>query len=364
LSSEQRAQADRMRGAFGQNEQSAQNGQPGQNGAGRQSGQGQSAAERQEQGKLAEDRQRMAADLAQLEKQMQDAERALGLTQRDAASKLRDALGGLDESSLKDRLNRSADAIRRGVDPSSTEPAIGAGLQRLEDQLRQAQQAMGGGQQPGNNNSQEALNRVERLRNQMEVLSRSGNGGPNGGQPGQGGQQGQGAQNGNAGGQGARGGAAGNGNAGAFGGGYYGGGYRGGARYGYGDTGSYTSPTGTERQPAPVTQADIERAYQNAIQELNGLKQAVQGQPEPLADISELLREMQQLDPKRFPGNPAMLEELHGRVLASVDQLELKLRRDVDDKEAGQVRAGDSLPVPAGYRDAVAEYFRRLSKAQ
>jgi hypothetical protein len=46
-----------------------------------------------------------------------------------------------------------------------------------------------------------------------------------------------------------------------------------------------------------------------------------QGQPEPLADISELLREMQQLDPKRFPGNPAMVEELHQRVLATVDQL-------------------------------------------
>jgi hypothetical protein len=47
-----------------------------------------------------------------------------------------------------------------------------------------------------------------------------------------------------------------------------------------------------------------------------------------------------------------------------VDQLELKLRQEVDDKEAGQVRAGDSLPVPAGYQDAVAEYFRRLSKTQ
>jgi hypothetical protein len=70
-----------------------------------------------------------------------------------------------------------------------------------------------------------------------------------------------------------------------------------------------------------VTQADIARAYQNAVQELNDQRQSVQGQPEPLADISELLREMQQLDPKRFPGNPAMVEELHQRVLATVDQL-------------------------------------------
>lgn len=305
----------------------------------------------------------MASDLAQLEKGMQDAERALGSTQRDAASKLRDALGGLDEADLKGRLQRSADELRRGIDPNSSEPQIGAGLQALNDQLRQAQQSAGG-QQPGKgNDSQQALDRVERLRNQMEALSRTGgNGnGNNGGQPGQGqagGQRGgQGGQNGN----GGRGQAGLGGN--GFINGYNGGGYAGG-RYGYGDIGSLTPLTGTERQPTPVTQADIQRAYQNAMQELNDLQREVQGQPEPLADISELLKEMQQLDPKRFPGNPAMLEELHGRVLATVDQLELKLRQEVDDKEAGQVRAGDSLPVPAGYQDAVAEYFRRLSKTQ
>jgi hypothetical protein len=46
-----------------------------------------------------------------------------------------------------------------------------------------------GGQQPGDN-SEEALNRIERLRNQMEMLSRNGNNNGNngGGQPGQRGQ--------------------------------------------------------------------------------------------------------------------------------------------------------------------------------
>jgi hypothetical protein len=51
-------------------------------------------------------------------------------------------------------------------------------------------------------------------------------------------------------------------------------------------------------------------------------------------------------------------------VLNSVDKLELRLRRqaDDDDKDAGQIRSGDSQPVPAGYQDSVADYFRRLSK--
>ena len=57
-----------------------------------------------------------------------------------------------------------------------------------------------------------------------------------------------------------------------------------------------------------------------------------------------------------------MLEELHAQVLTSVDKLELRLRREWDEKQTGQVRSGDSLRVPPGYQGSVAEYFRRLSK--
>ena len=37
---------------------------------------------------------------------------------------------------------------------------------------------------------------------------------------------------------------------------------------------------------------------------------------------------MERLDPSRFPGNPAMVEQLRTQVLASVDKLEPELRRD------------------------------------
>jgi len=80
-----------------------------------------------------------------------------------------------------------------------------------------------------------------------------------------------------------------------------------------------------------------------------------------LGDIQDLLREISRLDPRRFPGNPAMLDELHAQVLAGVDKLELQLRREMDDKHAGQVRTGEARHVPAGYEDSVADYFRRLS---
>jgi hypothetical protein len=59
-----------------------------------------------------------------------------------------------------------------------------------------------------------------------------------------------------------------------------------------------------------------------------------------------------------------MVEQLHAQVLNGVDKLELQLRRSSDDQSSGQVRTSKPAAVPAGYRDAVAEYFRRLSKGQ
>jgi hypothetical protein len=358
----------------------------------------------EEQSKLGDDRQQTADALGRLEKQMQNAARSLAGSQPNSAGKLRDALSGMETADLQNRIKKSAEWIRRGIDPSANDAgerlksmndnSIAAGMQRLDDQLHQAQQAFNRQQQ----DPQEALNQIEKLRSQMEALARgmsnsaSRNGqqgqqvqqGPNGqqyqqgqlgrnpgGQPGQQAQPGQpgqpGQQQGNgqtAGGTSSPGSPNGGPNGGQIGprGGTSAGGYGPIDRQWYGgDTGG-AWPQGRETQQVPSTPAEIQRAYDEAMRELNALRQSFQGQPAPLADLQELIRYMQRLDPSRFPGNPAMLEELHDQVLTSVDKLELRLRRQEDDNGAGQVRSGDSLPIPAGYQDSVADYFRRLSK--
>jgi hypothetical protein len=323
LNNEQHEQAERMQRAFEPSES-----------AKRASGE-QSEKAFDELAKLAGDRQHLASDLAGLEKQMQDATRELASGQQSAASKLRDALSGTQQADLHTKLQRSAEMVRRGINPNlgPNEAAINAGLERLNQQLRDAQQAMGSGQQ----NPGEALDRMARLRDQLDTLTRN--------PTNQGGREGQtgggGSLHNNA---GPDAGAAWNGDR------YYGG-YDPGFKW----------PQGQPRQPTPTTQADIERAYQQAQRDLNALRQTLRGEPGPLGDIQDLLREISHLDPRRFPGNPAMLEELRGRVLASMDKLELQVRRDVDDKRTGQVRTGDALRVPDGYQEPVARYFRSLS---
>ena len=71
---------------------------------------------------------------------------------------------------------------------------------------------------------------------------------------------------------------------------------------------------------------------------------------------------MQHLDPRRFPGNPAMVEEMHREVLSTIDRLELQLVRSATASLAS--RTGRPQAVPDGYQDSVAEYYRSLSKTQ
>jgi hypothetical protein len=132
--------------------------------------------------------------------------------------------------------------------------------------------------------------------------------------------------------------------------------------YGGGNVGGQNFPDPQGRQGPQMSQADMERLYQDSLRQLNDLRQAFRDEPSTLGDITGMIREMQNLDPNRFPGNPALVEQLHNQVLASVDKLELQLRRQAEDQQGGQVRSGDSSRVPSGYNDAWAEYTRRLSK--
>jgi hypothetical protein len=386
LSKEEHGQADRIRSMTGQ--------------AGA-SNQEQYEARLQQRNKLAEDRQQLSDDLSQLEKNLRNSARELAPSQPQAASKLRDALGGMDQTDLTNRTQRTADWLRRGINPNSngTEEGISKGLDQLSQQVHQAQQGLGPGK-PGQGQGQggeqtAALDHVERFRDQVESLTARGQnplgrqagqqpgqsgqpGQRQGQQPGQGGQPGQ--RQGQWSAQGGQGAQIAEGN---------GGNQRGGNQVAQGnlsgDVGNWRSGGGAEgtawnnintgnnhfdrsRGPAapdntPVP-ADPERTFQQGMGELNQLRHLAQNDPAALKEVQDLVREMQRLDPRRFPGNPAMVEQLHTEVLAGVDRLELQLRHDSDGQTPGEVRTTKESAIPPGYEEAVAEYYRRLSKGQ
>jgi hypothetical protein len=354
LANEQHNQSDRIRNLSPVN--NGESGEEANNGPAGVSGRDNPQA-------LAEDRQKLADDLEHLESQMRDAVRDLAGGNRDAASKLRDALRQADQSNLDSRVQRSADMLRRGMSPdrNGSEGQIGSDLQKLEQQTRDAQQALGSGAPQQGDSQQDALNQVQTLRDRLQALDRNsqsrGANGQNGAgnQPGQRGGQQPGQQPGQQSGSSGQ-----NGGASAFvnpnggnGGPAYGGMNAGNNIYNYGQM---PSPADGYANSAP------QQAYRDSMAQLDQLRQTVKDDPESLRQVQDLIREMQKLDPSRFPGNPAMIEDLHNRVMADVDKLALELRRASEGKSAGQVHGTDSQPVPAGYEDAVADYFRRLSK--
>jgi hypothetical protein len=75
------------------------------------------------------------------------------------------------------------------------------------------------------------------------------------------------------------------------------------------------------------------------------------------------MREMQRIDPRRFGQEPLLAERINAQI-AALEQIELQLRRKVEEQQGGNVRSGASEPAPPGYANSIAEYFRKLSKGK
>ena len=371
--------------------------------------------------KMVNDRQRVADDLSHLTQQMRTTARELAPTQPSASNKLRGALDTVDENDLGTRMQRSSDWLRSGDFSDPAETALTSDLQKLGQQVRDAAHSLGDAQHASQDAAvSRAMDDLSRLRDQLAGLGaapngqpgqgQAGRGGPPGGQQfqpgqlnrnGQPGQQGQGqgqngqsgqpgqqGQAGQQGGQGGQGGQRGGGqqqagqgggqqaggvgnrqagpvgdrNAGPVGNAAAGGGgNRNGNGFGAWDTGN-THISGQAVAPQQsANPADTQRQIDQGLNLLNQVRAAVQDSPEARQQLQSLIDQMRNLDPKRFPGNPALVEQMHQQLISSVDALELELRRQLDENRGGTIRNTDPANIPAGYRDSVAEYYRKLS---
>ncbi len=337
LAAQQKKQADHVRELMAQ-----------QNAA-RAANQPQKYPTAQEVDKMVNDRQQVADDLARLTQQIRGAARELAPTQSAASGKLRSALEGMDENDLNTRMQRSSDGLRSGTFSDQAETALTSDLQKLGREVSDAAHALGSAQA---GSKDEAINRamddLSRLRDQLQTGQLTRNG-PSG----QAGQQGGGNQAGGVGNRTA--GPVGNAAGGAV--------YRGGNLNGGYDTGNtHISGRAVAPQQGP-NPADAQREIEQGLNLLNQVRAAVQDSPEARQQWQSLIDQMRNLDPSRFPGNPALVEQMHQQLVSGVDALELQLRRQLDENHGGTIRNTNPTKVPAGYQDSVAEYYRKLSGA-
>jgi hypothetical protein len=107
--------------------------------------------------------------------------------------------------------------------------------------------------------------------------------------------------------------------------------------------------------------ADTQREIDQGLNLLNQVRTVVQDNPEAEQQLQALIEQMRNLDPSRFPGNPGLVEQMHQQLISEVDALELQLRRALEGDRGGTIRNADPAKIPSGYRESVADYYRRLS---
>lgn len=368
--------------------------------------------------KMVNDRQQVADELSRLTQQIRNAARELAPTQPAASTKLRSAVDGADESDLNTRMQRSSDWLRSGDFSDPSETALTADLQKLGQQVGEAARSVGATQPTSQDAAlNNAMDNLARLRDQIGGLGgepggqgqqsraqqgaqssaqggsqsfRSGSLARNGQQAGQSQQgsgsqqQGQNGQPGQQGGQGGRGGQVGAqqaqggrqggqggpnggglggpvGNRAAGGGGNADRGNRNGfGAYDTGDTRISGQAMAPQQGPTP---ADTQKQIDQGLNVLNQVRAAVQDNPEARQQLQSLIEQMRNLDPKRFPGNPTLVEQMHQQLISSVDALELQLRRQLDENKGGSIRNAEPSKIPQGYQASIAEYYRKLSTA-
>jgi len=308
---------------------------------------GQQAGQSREQiEQMAKQKEGMERDWKKLEQQMRETARALEGTQKSAASRMREALGDAQQNELGVRLQQGSGWMRRGLGPyiGSREKVVSDTLDRMKrqvDQAREMTQQQGkpgqGDGKDGRESTEQSVNQLEQLRAQMQAMTRGQQGQQQGQGQGQGQQQGQGQGQEQGQGQGR-------------------GQFSGAPRKQSSSRDSSAMNDGTLRGPG----GELQGVYDQMMRQLRQFRFGENTDNETKAELDQLIRDMQRLNPRNFPGNPALLGRIDAELLPQVEQIELRLRRKLDNLTPGGtlVRSGSQ----AGYGDAVAEYFRRLSK--
>jgi hypothetical protein len=306
---------------------------------------------RQRDDQLASRKDEEVADLKKLEQGMQAAAREQQATERAASTKLREAMSEIQQMELERDMQRNADYLRRGLGEyiAMSESTFTQGLNEVRDKLHEVQQAVGtsgkDGKDAGEDKAvQQGLANLEGLRQMMQARN---------GQQGQGQQPGQGQQGQGQGQQGQQ------GQGGQQGGMQQGGMQRGGNTNGGGANGPGNFWGGAINPQGP----DYQAQYRSTMQSLQQLQQQLKNDPATARDVAALLQQLRQLDPYTYANDPLLAQRIQAAVVANVEQVEMELRRKVEDTNGGNTRSPGTEKVPPGYSDATAEYFKKLSKS-
>jgi hypothetical protein len=261
--------------------------------------------------RLANEKQQMAEQLEQLQREVQRQAQNLAGDDPQLSSKLRDAVSSLQQQDLASHMKKDSDWIRDGYAAQTWVNEQGAtlALDHFNQQMQQAQQLAqnakrGNGQPKPGDDTQRALQQLEQLRQQLSRATRPGN---QGGQPGSSSSDSPAEQD-----------------------------FRGGGML----------PGGNP-------------AIAEAMQNMASLRRQLAPRGSRAYYDSEyafrFLNDLQGADPSELAAR------LNREVLPALQRLEVDLKREAKTPPgAGRIAAPE--PAPDKYSDAIAEYFKKLSQ--
>jgi hypothetical protein len=289
---------------------------------------------------IADEKARLAKELQQLQSDMQKQERTLASSEPGASSKMRKALSDAEQKELAMRMQKTAEWMREGYGERNlgVEESMATGIEQLSRDLQQVQNALKSGDANGKNQqadrNAEALSQVRNLRQMLEsaqnaraqqqaqkqayqqqTLSRDGQG-----------QQQGGRQNGQQGGQ---------------------------------NEGNPANQYSPEGGPGAVMDG---QSVRGAIDDLNSLRGRLDPHDRALRGyVDDTIGSLRLLN-----ADPNVLESTIGQdAVSRLERLEVELARrsgELQPTEGARLRAPEDSPEK--YRDAVAEYFKKLSQVK
>ena len=288
---------------------------------------------------LANQKEQLAKDLERLQHQMQQQEQSLAGSQPGASSQMRRALSEAEQKELALRMQKQAEWIKQGYGDRNLdmEREMTAGVEQLSRDLNSVQQAIRSGKGNGNGPDQkesEALSQVRQLREMLQRAQSQGSPGQNQGQQSSGQQSAQpsGQQSGQQPGQ---------------------------AQGQQSASGQSQGQQAWGRLGSPGGGGIDRRGVQDAMGQLNALRgQMAPGDRELRGYFDNAFGAL-----RRLNSDPNVLQSTIGDdAVTHLERLEVELNRRLGEPQATGARSGAPEPSPEKYRDAVAEYFKKLSQ--
>ena len=316
-----------------------------------------SGADRQARAQtLAERKNAMDADVADLQDQLEKIANEARRDDRAAARELDQAAGSITDNRIREKIRYTRNTLANPNEYArAMETDIGANLEELAGQIKEAQAAFGEATQEDAleravDQTREMVRGLESLNQRMQDRAQQGQQGQQGqdGQQGQQGQQGQDGQQGQQGQQGQSGQQA------TGGGSNDGGPASGGSR------------AGDARAGAGGYSPDDIRQFRRELTEWQTEGQALRRQ---LADagvdsreLDDILRDLDRLNDEQNFVDPRNLADLQAAALEQLKNFEFSLRMEA---EGGNqpLSLSPSDEVPAEFRTQIEEYYRSLSRA-